>query len=472
MYYLDCFADRQEANLLQKHSHTTKEQIWHKRYGHLGAQNLEKLANGKLVHGFDSDVSQDIDFCEPCVTGKHHRSQFPTSISRSNELLGLVHSDACGKMNALSLSGAEYFVTFIDDKTRYVWMYVLKRKDQVFDCFVQWKAEVEKSTGAKLKVLRTDNGGEFTSTEFEQSLKSEGVRHELTVPKTPEQNGVAERMNRTLVETVQSMLADSQLAQKFWAEALSTAMYLRNRSPTRAVEGKTLFEAWTGQKPDVKNFHIFGCVAYAHIPKDERHKLDSKAKKCIFLGYGTNTKGYRLYDPRCNKVIHSRDVVFDELSHGVTGDEPNVEDKRLTVELDHIPDEDENDESATAETTQPVTRQSQRVKRSPDLYGEWATVSMNEWNDPTSVTEVLASPDKIKWLNAMQQEIQPLNSNDVWDLVELPKDRKAVGSKWVFKLKVDADGLVVRHKARLVAQGFSQKFGLDYDETFCPVVRQ
>ena len=470
LYYLNCHTDRHEANLSQQQSQMTKEHLWHKRYGHLGVQNLEKLATGKLVHGFDYDVSQDINFCEPCVSGKHHRSHFPTSITRSDELLGLVHSDVCGKMNAQSLSGAEYFVAFIDDKTRYVWTYVLKRKDQVFDCFLQWKAEVEKSTGAKLKVLRTDNGGEFTSTEFQKYLKSEGVRHELTVPKTPEQNGVAERMNRTLIETVRSMLADSQLPQKFWAEALSTAVYLRNRSPTRAVEGKTPFEAWTGQKPDVKNFRVFGCVAYAHIPKDERHKLDSKAKKCIFLGYGTNTKGYRLYDPQCNKVIHSRDVVFDELSPGVTS-EPNVEDKKFPVELDNIPDEDEQDESTAVETTDQALRQSQRMKRPPDLYGEWATVSISESNEPRSVTEALASPDKIKWLNAMQKEIQSLNSNDVWDLVELPGDRKAVGSKWVFKLKVDADGLVERHKARLVAQGFSQKFGLDYDETFCPVVR-
>ena len=147
-----------------------------------------------------------------------------------------------GKINAKSLSGGEYFLTFID--TRYIWIYVLKHKDEVFPCFLEWKAPVERSKARKLKTLRTDNGGEDVSAEFENCLKKEGVRHQLTVPKTLEQNGVAERMNRTLVEAVRSKLADAKLPYRFWAEALSTAVYLRNGSPTTAVEGKTPFEAW------------------------------------------------------------------------------------------------------------------------------------------------------------------------------------------------------------------------------------
>ena len=271
-----------------------------------------------MVSGYDYDVSKEIGFCESCTEGKHRRSQFPTiGGQRSEEPLGLVHSDVCGKMNAKSLSGAEYFLTFIDDCTRYVWVYVLKRKDQVFEMFLEWKALVEKSTCQNLKVLCTDNGGEYTSMEFQQYLKKEGVCHEFTVPKTPEQNGVAERMNRTLVETVRSMLADAKLPQKFWAEALSTAVYLRNRSPTKAVKGMTPFESWMGEKPMVKDLRVFGCTAYAHahahahahVPKDERQKLDLKSRKCVLLGYGTETKGYRLYDPKRERVFYSRDVV-------------------------------------------------------------------------------------------------------------------------------------------------------------------
>ena len=150
----------------------------------------------------------------------------------------------------------------------------------------------------RLKVLRSDNGGEYLSSEFRDYLSREGIRHELTIPKTPQQNGVAERMNRTLVESVRSMLIDAHLPHKFWTEALSTAVYtyLRNRSPTKAVEDKTPYEAWSGDRPNVKHLRVFGCIAYAHVPKDERKKLDSKFRKCIFLGYGAEIKGYQLYD--------------------------------------------------------------------------------------------------------------------------------------------------------------------------------
>ena len=151
------------------------------------------------------------------------------------------------------------------------------------------------SNGRKLKTLRTDNRGEYKSAEFSVYLKKEGVRHEFTVPKTPQQNGVAERMNRTLVEAVRSMLSDAKLPKKFWAEALSTAVYLRNCSPTIAVQGKTLFEGWTKEKPNVGHLKAFGCLCYAHVAKDEREKFDAKARKCIILGYGTETKAYQLY---------------------------------------------------------------------------------------------------------------------------------------------------------------------------------
>ena len=299
LYHLNC-SGMKDAN-----NHTTmkcqrkdnsKEDIWHRRFGHLGTQNLGRLAREKLVDGFDYDITKRTKFCEPCIDGKQSRTPFPKNGSRSGDLLGTIHSDVCGKIETKSLGGAEYFVTFIDDKSRYTWVYVLKHKHEVLEKFKEWRSKVEKSTGFKIKTFRTDNGGEYKSKEFEDYLKKEGIKHEFTVPKTPEQNGVAERMNRTLIETVRSMLADSELPKRFWAEALATAVYLRNRSPTTAVKQMTPFEAFTGKKPNVENLRIFGCDAYAHTPKDERKKLDSKTKKSIFLGYGDGVKGYRLYD--------------------------------------------------------------------------------------------------------------------------------------------------------------------------------
>ena len=239
------------------------EDTWHRRYGHLGSRNLEKLAIDKLVNGFNYDPSRDISFCQACVDGKFHRSQFPTTGGkRAKEPLELIHSDVCGKIQTPSVGGGYYFLTFIDDSTRYVWVYILKNNIQVFEKFVQWKALVENLHGCKIKILRSDKG-EYTSNEFTAYLKQEGVHHELTVPKTPQQNGVAERMNRTLVEIVRSMLSDVKLPKNFWAEALSTAVYLHNRSPTRAVVKKTPFEALTKEKPVVDHFKVFGCVCYA-----------------------------------------------------------------------------------------------------------------------------------------------------------------------------------------------------------------
>ena len=340
LYYLNCLSSRNEQATVADQE--TKESIWHRRFGHLGIQNLQRLAREKLVDGFDFDVSEQLDFCEMCAEGKHHRSHFPTSCRRVKEPLELVHSDVCGKVNTKSLGGAEYFLTFIDDFTHYTWVYVLNKKSDVFKCFVEWKALVENRSSRKLKILRTDNGGEYVSSEFGDYLRSEGIRHERTIPKTPEQNGVAERMNRTLVEAVHPMLADAKLPHSFWAEAVSTAIYLRNRSPTKALKDMTPFEAWTQEKPKIEHLRVFGCDAYAHIPKDERKRLESKSRKCIFVGYGESVKGYRLYDPNRAKVIYSRDVLFNEKRSKIES-EPIQEEKEQYVELEFATDHHEDE---------------------------------------------------------------------------------------------------------------------------------
>ena len=285
----------------------------------------------------------------------------------------------------------------------------------MFQKFVEWKALVEKSTSKRLKVLRSDNGGEYLSSEFRDYLSREGIRHELTIPKTPQQNGVAERMNRTLVESVRSMLIDAHLPHKFWAEALSTAVYLRNRSPTKAVEDKTPYEAWSGGRPNVKHLRVFGCIAYAHVPKDERKKLDSKSRKCILLGYGAEIKGYRLYDVERRKVLHSRDVIFDESSRlTISGErqgklqcEEEEKQRLVEFEFDCTPNEVE-------EEPEPVLRRSTRERRPPDNYGEWVTVADSEGKEPETVKQALSGPSKPKWQEAMEKEMESLHCNDVW----------------------------------------------------------
>ena len=383
LYYLKYQNKGQNTNIAK----TCNEMLWHRRYGYLGEQNLKNLVNDQLVRDFDYNASNNIGFCESCVGGKQHRALFDSSERHTVDLLELVHSDVCGKISETSIGGAQYFLTFTDDKSRYSWVYILKTKDQVFDYFLEWKALVEKATKKKIKTLRTDNGGEYTSTRFQDYLKAEGIRHELTVPKTPQQNGIAERLNRTLVETAQSMLLDAKLPKRFWAEAISTAVYLKNRSPSKVLN-KTPFEVWHGRKPKVNHFRVFGSDAYAHIPKDERAKFDSKTRKCVMLG--------------CQEYCNICEVP----------------------------------------------------------------------KSPMSYQEAAVGPDKEKWEVAMNTEMASLKENNVWDLVEPPVGQKIVGCKWVYKIKTVADGSVQRYKARLVAQGFTQKYGTDFDKTFCPVVRQ
>lgn len=473
LFYLEFCRNPEQVNSAQKER---KERLWHRRYGHLGEHSLRKLAKSGLVEQFDYNATNDLGFCETCVGGKHHRSRFEISESHAKEPLELVHSDVCGKMREKSIGGAEYFLTFTDDKTRYTWVYPLKTKDLVFDYFLKWKAQVENSSGKKLKALRTDNGGEYTSKNFEAYLKSEGVRHERTIPKTPEQNGVAERLNRTLVESTRSMLLDAKLPNKFWAEAISTAVYLRNRCPTKAVKGMTPYESWHGEKPKVEHLRVFGCDAYAHIPKDERGKFDPKARKCILLGYGQETKGFKLYDPTRQKVLHSRDVRFnekekdsevviqDEVDHQLALDFSSDRESEVPTES-HTPDEG---------IAEPALRRSTRERHHqyPNYCGMERSHLSEVQSEPVSIEEATTCPDSSKWMQAMETEMRSLKDNDVWELVDLPAGRKTVGSKWVYKVKTGADGSIERYKARLVAQGFSQSYGTDYDETFCPVVRQ
>lgn len=481
LYYLSCEPIRDHACMSDARlSNESKEFIWHRRFGHLNEKSLQTLASQQLVYDFDYHISKPMPFCKACVEGKLHRTPFPSGgRKRAETPLDLVHSDVCGPIGTESLSGAKYFVTFVDDKTHYIWVYVLKTKSEVFSKFQEWKSLVERTSSRQLKILRTDNGGEYTSNEFEELLKSEGVRHEKTIPKNPEQNGVAERLNRTLLESTRSMLADTRLPQKFWAEALSTAVYLRNRSSTSTVHGMTPFEAWSGEKPSVRNLRAFGCTAYSHVPKDERKKLSPKAKRCIFIGYGDTTKGYRLYDPTRGRVIHSRDVVFDETSFGfeeenLSNDEQVVDLNTDTAGEEEIHTDDEQETSQADGISSPVApRRSGRTRNPPDYYGTWiSSYSAKEKGaEPATVDEAMSSPDKEKWKQAMDKEMKSIAVNNVWQLVKLPEGKKAIGCKWVYKHKTNADGSLERYKARLVAKGYSQEPGLDYDETFSPVAR-
>lgn len=267
--------------------------LWHLRYGHLNINGLRLLSRKEMVFGLPR--IGELGFCEGCIYGKQSRKSFPVASSwRASNCLDLIHADLCGPMKTESFGGSRYFLLFTDDFSRMSWVYFLKLKSETFESFKIFKALVEKQSGRSIKALRTDRGGEFLSNEFIDFCDKSGIYRQLTAPETPQQNGVAERKNRTVVEMARSMLKAKGLSDEFWGEAVATAVYILNISPTRAVMNRTPYEAWTGKKPKVSHLKVFGCIAYALV--NTRSKLDEKSIKCIFIGYSLQSKAYRLYN--------------------------------------------------------------------------------------------------------------------------------------------------------------------------------
>lgn len=317
---------------------------WHRRLGHVNYADLKKLNDG-AVQGItckDKVVKQD---CVVCCEGKQSRPPFNHQGTRATDILEVIHGDVCGPMEEMSIGGSKYFLILEDDYTRMCFVYFLKSKDEVFKCFQEFKQMVENQKGKKIKIFRTDNGGEFCSNNFEIFLKNCGIIHQTTNPYTPQQNGLSERMNRTIVERARCLLYDAKAHKKLWAEAVNTAVYIRNRCIAAGLENKTPYEMWHGRKPNLGHMKIFGSTAMVQIPNVKRNKFDKKAEKMILVGYGQNTKGYRLYNPLTNAVVTSRDVMVLE---GLESDkelqvqiDSNINCDEIPVSLDPVGDTEE-----------------------------------------------------------------------------------------------------------------------------------
>ncbi len=231
---------------------------------------------------------------------------------RATKPLEIVHSDVCGPMKTTSLGGARYFVMYIDDFSRKVWVYLLKSKGECLEKFNEFKALVETQSEHNIKVFRSNNGGEYISKGFKGFLKAHDIEKQNSTPYRPQQNRVAERANHTLVEMARSMLHAQNLKKSLWAEVVVNAAYTSNQFPSRALASITPEEAWSGRKPCISHMRVFGCIAYAMVPDEKRGKLDAKGTKCLFLGYCEGTKAYRLMCVQSKKIIKCRDVEFME----------------------------------------------------------------------------------------------------------------------------------------------------------------
>ncbi|KAJ9560716.1 hypothetical protein OSB04_005876 [Centaurea solstitialis] len=487
-------------NVVNAVENTDMIDLWHKRLGHMSEKGMSLLSKRNVLSGVH-DVR--LKKCSHCLAGKQNRVSFKSHPpSRKENILDLVHSDVCGPMKTRTLGGCSYFVTFIDDHSRKVWVYTLKSKDQVFDVFKQFHASVERQTGKKLKCIRTDNGGEYIGR-FDAYCREHGIRHQKSPPKTPQLNGLAERMNRTLVERVRCLLSHAELPKSFWGEALNTAVHVINLTPCVPLSFDVPDRVWSGKDVSYSHLKVFGCKAFVHIPKDERSKLDVKTKPCVFLGYGQDEFGYRLYDLVQKKLVRSRDIDFmedqtlkdvekedtnphhnDDLvdldpvppkhveTHDGDGIQNDVQDGTDDIDAD-VPEQTEMDAEAHPELPVPgmpsliPLRRSTRDRHPSSRYSVDEYVVLTDGGEPECYAEAMEDEHKKEWVEAMQDEMTSLHENNTFDCLKA----RALKNKGVYKVKTEEHTSRLRYKARLVVKGFSQRKGIDFEEIFSPVVK-
>ncbi|KAD6118936.1 hypothetical protein E3N88_10207 [Mikania micrantha] len=445
--------------------------LWHCRLGHINKNRMQKLQKNGLLKTNEND---SFDVCESCLQGKMTKAPFSGTNERAKDLLGIIHSDVCGPFKPMTRNGERYFITFTDDYSRYGYVYLLRHKHESFEIFKIFKNEVENQLSKTVKILRTDRGGEYLSSEFQEYLRSCGIVSQLTPPGTPQHNGVSERRNRTLLDMVRSMMARSTLPLSFWGFALLSAARILNIAPTKKVE-RTPFEIWHGKVPSLSYLKVWGCEAY---PKQyTQNKLEARSTRCIFVGYPRDCMGYYFYDPTEQKVFIARKAEFLEtkfLLEGTSGRTVELEEVQDSQDDTHLvvtsnQHEDVENDHVDDQDTQNV-RRSGRISVPPERYGFFMDgCYVVDSNEPTTYRDAMSKPDFDKWQEAMNVEMQSMYDNQVWELVTPPLKSKVVGSKWVFKKKIDMHGNLDTFKARLVAKGFTQTQGVDYDETFSPV---
>jgi len=230
---------------------------------------------------------------------------------RAKDVLHVVYSDVCGPFQMLLVGQNRYFISFIDEYSRMIWLYFIKAKSDVFSVFKRFKVFAEKQIGRRLKIFRTDGVGEYTSNEFETFFTESCIQHEVTAPYTPQHNGLAERRNRTILDMARSMLKEKRLPHEFWGEAVSTAVYVLNKCPTKKLGNRVPEEIWFDRKPAVNHLRVFGSVCYAHVPDAKRKKLEDKSKVMVLVGYHP-IGAYRLCNLVTKEIYISKDVVANE----------------------------------------------------------------------------------------------------------------------------------------------------------------
>lgn len=478
--------------------------VYHRRLGHVHLERVAKAVNWK------GHIPAGVH-CDGCAFGKAHRKPFLKDPKKRAEAVGdLIHADLSGPMEVTSLGGSKYFLLIKDDCSSHMFVYFMDTKsahnvlNKFKEFIVDWKSLTKDK---KICRLRSDNGTEFTNSSLQQWCRFLEIKQEFCVPYSPEQNGAIERSMRTVKESARSMLLESGLDTKLWAEAVSTAVHVVNRVPS-IHSSKSPYEMITGNMPELGNLRIFGSKAYVHVRDQGRKTWQPKAEVMRLVGYNYGSRSYRLYDPKSHKLKISRDVsIVEDIYEKVTMQCPSEEVTDSDSDVDYVqsdltvqvgPEESKTSNAPAVPDVPgnraPVEKRSTRtgdgilapidyketrpyVKRSAgsvpvsERLVDLANLCFMITCDPQGFNEAVKSSEATKWETAMHEEMASHHKCSTWTLVERKPWMNIIKNRWIFKTKLDSDGRVIKYKARLVAKGYSQQEGIDYQETFSPVAR-
>ncbi|PKU68032.1 Retrovirus-related Pol polyprotein from transposon TNT 1-94 [Dendrobium catenatum] len=473
---------------------------WQRRLGHPHHSVLQQISKtNPTLH-----IQYVKTVCTSCLSCKGHKLSFDRSSNKTTIPLELIHSDVWGPSPIPSHQGFKYYVIFVDDFSRYIWLFLLMHKFEVTNIFIQFVHFIERQTKYKVQTVRIDGGGEFVNHHFQSFTKSTGIKHQISCPYTPEQNGTAERKHRHKITTTRTLLQTAGLTMNYWLDAACTATYLINQLPSVTTENISPLQRMFQIKPSYQHLRTFGCECYPLSPPIHRTKLTPTSQPCIFLGYSEVSKGYKCLNMVTNNISISRHVKFIKnvfpcknrssheslvpastlnTTHPSSSVHHNSQPPRETVSQANTPSSiclnscylnelylcnlcSFDDSKPPTATHQMITRRKtgnlKPVQRMNLLHQDLPHT------DPTTYNEACK---KFKWRKAMTEEFFALQKQGTWTLVPPPINRSILGSKWTYRTKYNSDGSIALFKARLVAQGNQQEYGLDYQDTFSPVAK-
>lgn len=458
---------------------SNKYEEWHRKMGHLGWTNLKLLPH--LARGVEFK-EENIGSCIVCAMAKQTKKPHNTTRRRADRPMQVIHTDVCGPVNPATHDGKKYFVTCLDDFTHYTQVALMTSKSEASTHLRRFICEGETFHNLKTHKIRCDNGGEYTSEEFQDWCSTKGIVLDYTVPACPELNGKAERLNRVLVERARAMLFDSELPNYMWGEAIYSATYIINRSPTSTVP-KLPAEMWFGLEQNLSNIQIFGTPVTAKILTHQK-KFERRCRLVGMVGYGTNC--YRLWDPTSKEIFVSRDVAFH--SHPISDPGCSKENQRFWVEgidenenlevIEEINQNHDEEQRGMDEERQERLEQEQDAGnqeppryhfrnrdnlRRPPRFEDYE-VFLSNCEDQTYQKCI----DNPEWRKAIEEEKISLEKNSAWELRDMAEaeGKTIIDSRWILVTKPDG-----RKKARLVARGFLQDpESLEGKNIFSPVV--